>query len=264
MSIFSPVGFATILHEKFALVALTVTAAAANLVALPQCRPQFVNLVLKSHCHRPTWTLSLLSLSVSLVSFGAPKLVHAQSPVGSAADAAVDAVGPAASATKVTDGSFVRFARFDLVFGTPVVLQTGFANGVQVAVASAGPLRVGAALGWTSANEWSSSWAVTHDEFRAVATASWERRMGNGLWLVQGSAGAIAVREYRLRHQSWRTDAGKQEQTAWGATPFAAAHVGAAVRVAGNWGTVLTFGPCWPSGDNPLGFNGHVGLGWMP
>ncbi|MSQ82792.1 MAG: hypothetical protein EXR77_07730 [Myxococcales bacterium] len=201
---------------------------------------------------------------MSLGSFVAPVLAHGQSPVGPAADAAVDGVGPAASATELVDGSLVRFARFDLVFGTPVALQTGFANGLQLSVATAGPLRVGAALGWTNANEWSSSWAVSHDEFRAVATVSWERRMGSGTWLVQGSAGAVAIREYRLRHQSWRTDAGKQEQTAWGATPFAAAQVGAAVRVAGNWGMVLTFGPCWPAGDNPLGFSGQVGLGWMP
>ncbi len=172
-----------------------------------------------------------------------------------------EAVATAEPNTPTTDNG-LGFAA--LAFATPMALQTGLANGVAVAVSSAGQLRYGAALAWTVADEWSPSWAVTHHEFRGRATVTVDHRVGAGRLLAQAGAGVAVVRESRIRHQSWRTEGGKQERTAWGVLPLVTAEVGVGLCLAGDWGLVVLAGPAWPNGDANLGWVSHVGLGWLP
>lgn len=167
----------------------------------------------------------------------------------------------AQAATPTTAAGFGYAA---LAAATPSALQTGLGVGVELAVSTTSWPRLGASLGWVMAEEWSPSWAVTHHEFRGRATVTVDRRIGQGALLAQVGAGIAAVRESRLRHQSWRQEGGKQETAAWGLLPVVTAEVGVGLRLVGDWGLLLLAGPAWPSGDANLGFVSHVGLGWLP
>lgn len=188
-------------------------------------------------------------------------LVAVCAPLHAVAQPGIDAADATEAVTPTASGPF-GFAA--LAFATPVALQTGLGTGVELAWSSAGRVRVGGAVGWTMADEWSPSWAVTHQELRARATLMVDRRVGSGMLLAQLGAGLAVVRESRLRHQSWRTEGGRQETAAWGVLPLVTAHIGAAVRLAGPLCVVMTAGPAWPAGDANLGFVSHAGLGWMP
>lgn len=151
-----------------------------------------------------------------------------------------------------------------LTLGTPAALQTGLASGFGVAATRGDVLRWGAGAGFASATEWSPSWAVTHWEFRGRLTARWQKSLGAGVLFAGASAGATVVHEYALLDQSWRTNEGKVERRHWAVRPAAEAEIGAGVRLFGDYGLLVAFGPAWPAGDNAVGFAGRFGLGWWP
>lgn len=159
--------------------------------------------------------------------------------------------------------------------GQPAALQYGVATGPlllwRTELARAGRWRLGAGGqgGWRSATEFTRSYAVRHDEARAVAVVELARQHQAGAVFARWSAGAALVWEVRDRHQAGRLgdDATAALRTeALAAIPATAAELGLAVQLWPSWSLALAVGPAahWRGSGLAVGPSGWMGVQWQP
>ncbi len=191
-------------------------------------------------------------------------------PYAACADPA-DAVATADAATPATSPApTTAWAAADLsvVAASPAALGTGLAMGPSVRVIRGDTVVWGAELGWVRATEYSPSWAVTHDEFRARALAGLQAYAGRARLIVQVGAGVTALYEHRARAQASRLSQLNVATTssAWAALPAADLRLGVQLPVYAGWGATVLIGPAFHlrDGQPDLGFTASLAAGWLP
>lgn len=128
---------------------------------------------------------------------------------------------------------------------TPSVLSSSRLLGPSVSARTEGPWSLGlrARLGAASADD--LSWHVAHTELHLAAIGSYARSIGRGEVGLSLSAGFIALREHRIRHQAARlARAGEVPETSgWASGAIAGVEASVRLFVYQGWGVVLEGGP---------------------
>ena len=172
-------------------------------------------------------------------------------------------VAPLAEAATESSATFWHAS---LLAAMPTALQTGMATGVVIGAESAFGPRLGVAVGWAQAAEYTASWHVGHDELRIRATGSARFGAGRALMLVRVAVGATAVHELRVHNQAGRLGVSvPADQRAWAIVPAAELDLGVFVRLIGQWGLTVAGGPAlrWVDAAGAAGWQTTIGAGWQ-
>jgi len=155
------------------------------------------------------------------------------------------------------DGGFVT--------GFPSALPTGLSTGLGAGVTRG---MFGARATWGTATESSSSWTVTQQDFRLLATAALTHDAGRGTLGVRAGLGGTFVREHRVRQQGQRAGlmGSDLESTAWAALPTADLEAVIVLRVRGPWAFAMSGGPTLERRDGGFwgGWTAELGVAWQP
>lgn len=153
-----------------------------------------------------------------------------------------------------------------LVAAMPAALPTGLARGIGAGVQSGRCIAWGVRAAWTSTEESSDVWQVTHDEIRLVATGALRREVGRATLALRGGIGGALVYESRRRQQGMR--AGLQgdelETTNLALLPVSRLDAVVTLHVHGAWALQLGGGPglIFLEGGARATWSAELGVAW--
>ena len=152
------------------------------------------------------------------------------------------------------------------MFGKPAALPTGLTTGVGAGLTRGGLFAWGARASWSTATEYATSWAVTHDDVRLRLTGALQRTQGRGTFALRLDLGPTLVHETRLRDQGARAglSGSDLETTAWSILPAADLELAVTLGIAGDWAMVVSGGPSLELQGGALhaGWLGTLGVAW--
>ena len=132
-----------------------------------------------------------------------------------------------------------------LLLARPAALQTGLSTGVSAGATLGETLFLTTRLGWGTATEYTLTHTVTHQDLRLRLGGGAQAALGPGRIGLRALAGGTLVHERSERDQAKRagltgTDA---VRTTWAMLPAGELEAAITVRLVGDFGLALAFGP---------------------
>lgn len=155
-----------------------------------------------------------------------------------------------------------------LAFGTPSALPVGQNFGFAVGgERRLGAVSLGVRGGWSQATEYTTTFAVTHGDWKLRAVAAAEKALGRGSFGLRAGVGGTLVHEVRVRDQASRiADGAALGSSIWRLAPAADLEITSHLRLFDAWGVVLSAGPTVTllSSGSHFGWTSTLGLAWLP
>jgi len=158
-----------------------------------------------------------------------------------------------------------------VVTALPAILEVGQTLGGMAALSVGyGPFIYGVRASVSQAEEFSSTWRITHTEMRLRALGGVRAAAGRGTWILRLGLGLSVVHEGRERHDAANVSlpGAAADQSAWAAVPAIDLEGGLVLNVYSDWGLSLFAGPTLHFGSITdgahWGWTGSGAVVWTP